>query len=144
MPGRASCGVPSWIGSRYGRVVADDVGKAGGAEAVEEALLGRDQKAVEGTGSGPGADVLVQYAAFFVVRAVDGNDDVVDRELVGRLCEAVAAARPGLGVEYAARTRGASACARTDAGASVARAIACRGTSAPSEAPAISSAARRP
>jgi hypothetical protein len=42
----------------------------------------------------------VEHATFFVFHAVDGNHDVVDRELVGRPCQAVAAARPGLRLEY--------------------------------------------
>jgi hypothetical protein len=88
-------------GCRYACTLRADVGKAGSAEAVEEELLGRDKEAVEGTGSGPGADVLVEHATVLVIRSVDSNDDVVDRELLCRPCEAVATARPCLRSEQA-------------------------------------------
>jgi hypothetical protein len=101
VPGRVSCGRSSRIVRRYGCSAADDVGKAGGAQAAGEPLLGRDQEAVEGQ-----APVQEQTSrgARNVPRAPRRrcNQDVVVRELVDRPCQAVASARSGLRLEYSA------------------------------------------
>ena len=72
----------------------DDIGEAGCPQRVEESFLGGDEEWMERADAVRVAGVLAEHAAFFVLVAVDCDDDVVDRYLGAWLSEAVAATGP--------------------------------------------------
>lgn len=69
----------------------DDIGEAGCPQRVEESFLGGDQEWMERADAVRVAGALAEHAAFFVLVAVDCDDDVVDRDLRTWSGEAVAA-----------------------------------------------------
>ncbi len=79
---------------------AEDVRKARLAESVQKPLLRSYEETVERARALPGADTLVEYAALGAFRAVDRQDDVMDRDLVGRTGKPVAAVAAGVRGEH--------------------------------------------
>ena len=79
----------------------EDVGECVCLQRLDEPCLCLCEECMEGAVSFPCAGAFPEHAALYGFLAVDGLDDVVDRDVVCGAGEAVAAARAGVAVEDA-------------------------------------------